>query len=533
MTHKYNSKNVINYPFIDYIIKSYVPSLQTRKINMRLFEESMLHITTKFNDDQPTYERLEYLGDAIFHMIITEYIYQRYEDANEGFLTRLRIRIERGDSMADLTRTLQLEYYIQVMGISINDHILEDVFEAFVGAFYLNFGLKYTREFIVKLIEKNKNLSEMIAHDDNYKDILLRYFHQMKWGHPIYSNEKSDNIKNNRKFVIIVKNPSNKILGRGSAITKKKAEQLASKHALEKLGVIIDDELDVNWLDKIEKIEIDGKDKNKKNKKTMSVFNPKNKQMKKTDIKRILNTYNICLKRDKSINLRLFREAMTHRSYLIRKNLTEDDKVASKNCVKLQKKSNERLQFLGDSIIHFVIGEYLYHKYPSADEGFLTRLRCKLENRDTLFYLATQTGVSEYLLVSQNIEILHGRKNVNIIGGGFESFIGAIYLEIGMSTVRELILEIMRLELDIKTIAEKETNYKDLLLQIYNKNKWGHPDYRVIREEGPDHSKIFTMGIYFRGKLVSKGCASSKKKAEQIASRIMYEKWISKDKNIE
>ena len=90
---------------------------------------------------------------------------------------------------------------------------------------------------------------------------------------------------------------------------------------------------------------------------------------------------------------------MTHRSYLVRKKLTSEDKLTAKNAVKLQKKSNERLQFLGDAVIHFVIGEYLYHKYPKADEGFLTRLRCKLENRESLFYLAKQTGI-RFLCIS-------------------------------------------------------------------------------------------------------------------------------------
>ena len=521
--------NVINYPFIDYIIKCYVPELQTdeqkiKKVNMDIFKEAMMHDSTKFEDYHKTYERLEYLGDAIFHMIITEYFYKRYDEENEGFLTRLRIRIERGDSMAELTKILELEPYIQTYDIILNDHILEDVFEAFIGAFYLNFGIKYTRIFIVKLIEKHKNLSEMISHDDNYKDLLLRYFHQMKWGHPIYSDgSKKDVPKNSIKgFISIVKNPFGKKIGKGIAKSKKKAEQLASKKALIALGVINNNEIDPNWLEKIEKVEKDEKEKDKNDKKTMPIHNPNNKLIKRANIKNLLSSYNINVSKDIEINIRLFYEAMTHRSYLMRKKLTSEDKLASKNTVKLQKKSNERLQFLGDSVIHFIIGEYLYNKYPKADEGFLTRLRCKLENRDSLFYLAKQTNISDFILVSQNIEVLHGRNNVNIIGRGFEAFIGALYLEVELSIVRQFILEVIRIELDIDKIAENETNYKDLILQLYNKKHWGHPEYHIIKEEGPDHCKIFTMGIYLNGKLMGQGKASSKKKAEQIASKKMY-----------
>ena len=522
----YGYNNVINYPFIDYIIKCYVPELQfdkekLKKVNMKIFQEAMMHNSTKQNETDKTYERLEYLGDAIFHMIITEYFYKRYDEEAEGFLTRLRIRIERGDSMAELTKILELETYIKTYGIPLNDHILEDVFEAFIGAFYLNFGMKYTRTFIIKLVEKHKDLSELIAHDDNYKDLLLRYFHQMKWGHPTYGEERSTN----GKFISTVKNPFGKIIGRGIASSKKKAEQIASEKALTALGVIIDGEIDPDWINKIEKIEKEEKEKDKTNKKTMSVFNPNNKLMKRCDIKNLLQIYNVPLNKTAEINIRTFYEAMTHRSYLVRKKLTPEDKAAAKNAVKLQKKSNERLQFLGDAVVHFVIGEYLYKKYTKADEGFLTRLRCKLENRESLFYLAKQTDISSYLLVSQNIEVLHGRNNINIIGGGFEAFIGSLYLEVGPGTAKQFVLEVIRIEFDIDAIAENETNYKDLVLQLYNHNHWGHPVYKSIKEDGPDHAKIFTMGIYLKGKLVGQGRASSKKKAEQIASKEMYDKF--------
>ncbi len=390
MSHYYNTDgNVINYPYIDYIIKAYVPEILNNKklyryVNMDIFRESMLHVSSKINETDKTYERLEYLGDAVFHMVITEYLYKRYETENEGFLTKLRIKIERGDSMAQLTVNLGLDQFIQTHGIQLNDHILEDVFEAFIGAFYLNFGIKYTKSFIIKLIEKHKNLSELIYYDDNFKDLLLRYFHQMKWGHPTY--EDGSNLFGNKyagKFVVVVKNPFGKAIGIGVASSKKKSEQLASEKALMKLGVIIDGEIDNNWLEKIEKEEKEAKEKEKTSKKSMSVFNPNNKLMTKIDIREILLNYNISLPKTFNTSIKLFYEAMTHRSYLVRKKLTDEDKKAAKTAVKLQKKSNERLQFLGDAVIHFILGEHLYNKYLDASEGFLTRLRCKLENRDS------------------------------------------------------------------------------------------------------------------------------------------------------
>jgi ribonuclease III len=236
--------------------------------------------------------------------------------------------------------------------------------------------------------------------------------------------------------------------------------------------------------------------------------------------------YNVILPKETIIHIKLFREAMTHRSYLVRNNKTKPPVKKEHTLVKLQNKSNERLRFLGDAIIHFLIGEFLYGQYPKANAGFLTRLRCKLENRASLFYLAKQTDIGPYILISHNIEALHGRNNINIIGGGFEAFVGALYLEMGLGTVRQFVLEIIRMELDINKIAEKETNYKELILQLYNTNHWGRPEYKIIKEEGPDHCKMFTMGLYLFDKLVGKGTASAKRKAEQIASKRMYQKYL-------
>lgn len=538
----YKNKNVINYPYIDYIIKRYVPEIKTESkkktyVDMSLFEEAMTHVSAKNNLCEKTYERLEYLGDAIFHLVITDYFYRRYDEEAEGFLTSLRIRIERGDSMAQLSTILGLNEFVQIRNINIDDHILEDIFEAFIGAFYLSFGIKYTKIFIVKLVETYKDLSEMINHDDNYKGLLLRYFHQKKWGHPKYIEKKetvggkystgSKTSAKRVKFISIVKNPKNKTIGKGIATSKKKAEQIASYSALKNVGIIVDGDIDSDWVSKIDKTEC-SKKKDCNDKKPMPILNKKNRLMSISDIRTLLEYYNVSLPKQSNINIRLFYEAMTHRSYLTRKNLCLEDKKAPKNVVKLQKKSNERLKFLGGSVIHFTIGELLYHKYKDCDEGFLTRLRCKLENHESLYDLAVKTGISSYLLISQNIEVLHGRANVRIIGGGFESFIGALYLQLGLSKSSEFLSEVIRLELDIEKIAEKETNYKDLILHLYTRKRWGKPDYRIINESGPDHKKVFTMGIYLNNKLMGKGKASNKKKAEQIASKIMFTKYNKK-----
>ena len=527
-----DNDNVINYPYIDYIIKKYVPEMlsdpeqKSKKINMEYFHEAMQHQSARYKTQEKTYERLEYLGDAIFHMIITEYLYNRYDTENGGFLTKLRIPIERGESMAELTRCLKLEPFIKTGNINLSEDILEDVFEAFIGAFYMNFGIRYTRPFVINLIEKHKNLAELIYYDDNYKDLLQRYFHQSKWGHPIYKNTtEHTGVNSSIMYVSTIRNPF-KIIGIGKSATRAKAEQLASKKALEKLGVIVDGEIDSEWLNKFDKAE-DITIKDKSNKTVISVFNHNNKLLTKKIIKEILLKYNVSIPYSSTFNLRLFNEAMTHPSYLKRSTIKPgpDDKGA----VRLQSKCYERLQLLGDSVIHFVIGNMLFNKYSEADEGFLTRLRCKMENRETLFYLSKCSDISSYILISQHIELIHKRDNVNIIARGFEAFVGVLYLQMGLPIAKQFVTEAIETEINIEKLAEEETNYKERIMLIFNQNQWGYPVYKTLKEFGPDHEKMFTRGLYLNKKLIGKGTARSKKKAEQIASKQAYLSYVKKN----
>ena len=537
--HYYNSDekyehnhNIINHSYIDYIIGLYVPELKLKlndrsmSIKLGLFRESMLHPTSQATNKDKNYQRLEFLGDSNFHLNLTEYLFLRYDEENEGFLTRLRIRLERGDSMAELAIIMGLDSYVRATCPRLNEHILEDVFEAFIGAFYLNFGQKYTLQLISTLLERHKDFAELISYDDNYKDLLLRYFHQTKWNHPIYleNADGSYTNKTSKKYSSIVKNPYGKVLGIGTGVSKKKAEQNASYNALVKLKVIVNGEIDENWIEKIQKDEMNEKDKNKGDKKVIPVLNPHNRLLTHNTIKEFINSYGINFPNTAKCDIKLFTEAMTHRSYLKRKipNQMEMNPKDAKKCIKLQPHGYDRLRFLGDAVIHFVLAEYLYHHYPNKNEGFLTRLRCKLENRDALFYLAKATGIADYVLISQGIELLHGRTNVNIIGGAFEAFFGALYKQFGLRLAKEFLLVVIRKELDMDTIVENDTNYKDMISQLFNKNHWGYPTYKILKEEGPDHAKIFTIGLIHRGTLLAKGKAYSKKKGEQKAAKRAY-----------
>ena len=547
--------SVINFPYIDYTISDICPKIKSNEkiygsgLKMHYFEQSMIHPSyAQHNNLKYDYQRLEYLGDAIFHLILSEYLLKRYPDEDEGFQTRLRIRMERGDAMTKLSDSLKLSTFVKLFDVNLDDSIKEDIFEAFIGAFYLTMGFSYTKEFIINLIEKYNNFSEMIYHDDNYKDLLMRYFHQAKLGHPIYECIKSvDN-----KITIKVIDDKNKIYATGSGSDKKNAEQTGAKNALIKLKVIINGEIDYSWAEKIEinlsndSNESDksdgsnGSDKDVKNidlpennenietKSKISVYNPSNVLMTRNHMKVLIENYGLGIKHDDKINMKLIHEALTHRTYIKKKKLNESDKELKLICVKLQSKSNERLQFLGDAVIHFVICEYLYHRFPNTDEGFLTRLRAKLENRDALFYLAKQFKIDTFVLISQVTEFYHKRDNPNIISGALEAFIGALYLDLGVSFSRELFLAIMKNEVDIDKLAESETNYKDFVIFFFNDNDWGRPKYTIIKESGPGHAKRYKMALFCGKTCIGIGSASSKKRAEQNAAKSFYLKYKAK-----
>lgn len=510
---------MIDFPTIDYIIKIYVPDLKKnfKYVKMDLFHEAFIHKSYADKHNINSYDQLEFLGDSVYHFVLTEYLLDRYSEEDDGFITKLRIGLEKGESMAELTKILGINRFIQLYDTKMNNHILEDVFEAFIGAFYLNFGLDVTRILIRSLIERHKDFSKLIECDENYKDILLRYFHQMKWGNPEY-----DNTRNKTHCISVVRTPDGKLLGKGIDSIKKKAEQKASENCLINLKVIIDGKIDHDWINNIEKPEELEDNDDKKNKNRLPIFNPKNILIKKTDIRNLLTKYDVILPKTTKFKMDTFIEAMTHKSYTKRKGLTEEEKKEGIGCVPLQKKANEKLRWLGDSIIHFILSEHIYNRYKEKGEGPMTILRTKLENKNAIYTISRRSDVYKYVLINRTIETINERNNVSIIGGGFESFIAAIYKELGIEYAREYFLSIIQKEIDIDSVLEKNTNYKDLITSYFNKLQGNKIEYRIIREEGPDHAKKFIVGIYLNNKLAGKGKASSKKSAEQIAARMLY-----------
>lgn len=186
--------------------------------------------------------------------------------------------------------------------------------------------------------------------------------------------------------------------------------------------------------------------------------------------------------------------------------------------------SNERLEFLGDSVLSLVIAEYLYNKYPDEEEGFLTKVRAKIVNRKALADAAERIKLEEFILLSKNIskDVIYGSKS--ILSDALEALIGAVYLDNGLEASKNFIIGVILDPLLREGEHLVDENYKSQLLEYAQGNKLDIPSYFIINEEGPQHERIFTVEVKIGDIHFGIGVGKNKKSAEQEAARIALEK---------
>jgi dsRNA-specific ribonuclease len=269
---------------------------------------------------------------------------------------------------------------------------------------------------------------------------------------------------------------------------------------------------------------------------TIYVLNDKNKKITREFIEAVIKRYGLT---HKVKDLGPFQEAMTHKSYLKRDALTtKQSKLQHYNmkdreldpinnpeeAIPLQDKSYDRLEFLGDAVIHKILTEYLMERYPIQDEGFLTKLRSKIENCQSLAILSKKLGLNEYILISHLIESYDGRETqTHILEDVFEAFIGALYLDtkdVDENILSKFVLSVIEKEINIPQLLYYDNNYKDALLQYYHQQKWTDPKYFMIEQSGPDHKREFVMTVKDNeGKTIGMGKGVSKRKGEQESAK--------------
>jgi ribonuclease-3 len=181
-------------------------------------------------------------------------------------------------------------------------------------------------------------------------------------------------------------------------------------------------------------------------------------------------------------------------------------------------RSNERLEFLGDSILNLVVGEYLYQRYPRAQEGELTKLRSRLVNKKALASYAKELHLSEFILMSPSAAHTGGKGKETIAADTFEAVIAAIYLDRGFARAKEFVERQVLQALQKGAVAVHDENYKSRLLEFAQSRGLGIPRYAIVREEGPDHDRTFTIDVLLGNVRQGTGTGKNKKEAEQAAA---------------
>ena len=209
------------------------------------------------------------------------------------------------------------------------------------------------------------------------------------------------------------------------------------------------------------------------------------------------------------VNKDILANALTHSSY------SNEQKAHKNPC-----ESNERLEFLGDSVLSIIVSEYLYKKYSCKPEGELTKLRASVVCTRTLSHLANQVDLGKYLLLGKGEEET-GRTNVKILENAFESLLAAIYLDSGnnIEVVSDFLLPLIIPEIEVSACDEIKYDYKTSLQQFIQATSTEKISYACVNETGPDHAKTFEVEARLNSNVIGRGTGKTKREAEQNAAK--------------
>lgn len=203
-------------------------------------------------------------------------------------------------------------------------------------------------------------------------------------------------------------------------------------------------------------------------------------------------------------NKNLLHEALSHSSYA--------------NECKKGRNSNERLEFLGDSVLSIVISEHLFNHFKHLPEGDLTKIRASLVCEKALFEFSKQISLGEFILLGKGEENTGGRNRPSIVSDAFEAVIAAVFLDGGMEAAREYVLGFIPKDLD-KNSSKKLQDYKTILQEIIQRNPEEKVEYVLRSQSGPDHDRHFVVEVCLNTNVIGHGEGHSKKQAEQQAAK--------------
>ena len=204
-------------------------------------------------------------------------------------------------------------------------------------------------------------------------------------------------------------------------------------------------------------------------------------------------------------NKSLLNRALTHRSHL--------------NEAGPGARDNERLEYLGDSVLALVVNEYLFKRFEKYPEGDLAKIKSAVVSEATLFKVARELNLGSFLLMGKGEELSGGRTRPSILANSLEAVIGALYLDSGLKDCMKLVLSLLKSDIERIDSMESYRDPKTTLQEYVQKKYRERPLYEIIAESGPDHQKQFTVRLVVAGKSVAEGTGASKRGAEMEAAR--------------
>lgn len=203
---------------------------------------------------------------------------------------------------------------------------------------------------------------------------------------------------------------------------------------------------------------------------------------------------------------KLFELARTHTSY-------------ANEFKKEKRESNQRLEFLGDSVLSILVSDYIYKHYSHLPEGSLTKIRAEVVCEKSLYEIAKSIGLGEYLLLGKGEEKAGGRKRVSILADAMEAVLGAIYLDSDIDSAREAFMPLLKNRIVDAAAKEGRKDFKTTLQEYVQRDGRAEIVYKTVNESGPDHDKTYDVEVYINGKKCGTGRGKTKKEAEQQSAK--------------
>lgn len=198
------------------------------------------------------------------------------------------------------------------------------------------------------------------------------------------------------------------------------------------------------------------------------------------------------------------------------------------------KANNQRLEFFGDAILDFIVSEYLFSQYPDKNEGELTKIRAHIVNESALYQKAIVLHIGEKLKLGRGEDLSQGREKPSILADAMESLFGAIYLEYGLATVKEIIMALLKADIDYIVENKAYHDFKTLLQEkIQTEDSSALIGYKTLGEQGPDHDKTFLVGLFINETFCAQGQGKTKKEAEQKAAHVYLKTYFMSSEKIE